>query len=56
MPGIRYSLIINGVPVVAAGTEIDLTTAEQLRMVLFKAAGADMRSRAGPPGGPAEGT
>jgi hypothetical protein len=32
--GIRDSLLINGVPVAAASAEIDLTTAEQLRMIL----------------------
>ena len=36
MPGIRYSLI-NGVAVVSASAEIDVTTAEQLRMVLLEA-------------------
>ena len=49
MPSIRYSLIINGVPV-AASAETDLTTAGRPRSF------ADPRSRAGQPGGPAEGT
>lgn len=39
MPGVRYPLMINGVPVVAAPAEIDFTTAEQLRAVLARAAG-----------------
>jgi anti-sigma B factor antagonist len=34
VPGIRHPLMINGVPVVTAPAEIDVTTAEQLRMVL----------------------
>jgi anti-sigma B factor antagonist len=38
MPGIRSPLMINGVPVVAAPAEIDVTTAEQLRSVLLRAA------------------
>ena len=38
MPGIRHPLIINRVPVVTAPAEIDVTTAEQLRMVLLDAA------------------
>ena len=37
MPGIRHPLMINGVPVVTAHAEIDVTTAEQLRVVLFDA-------------------
>ncbi len=37
MPGIRYSLIILGAPMAAASAEIDLITAEQLRMVLLEA-------------------
>ena len=37
MPGIRYPLMINGVAVVSAPAEIDVTTAEQLRTVLFDA-------------------
>jgi anti-sigma B factor antagonist len=37
MPGIRHPLMINGVPVVTASAEIDVTTAEQLRMVLLDA-------------------
>ena len=37
MPGIRYPLMINGVAVVSAPAEIDVTTAEQLRMVLLDA-------------------
>jgi anti-sigma B factor antagonist len=35
VPGVRYPLMINGVPVVAVPAEIDVTTAEQLRMVLL---------------------
>lgn len=38
MPGIRYPLMINGMPVVTAPEEIDVTTAEHLRAVLFHAA------------------
>jgi anti-anti-sigma factor len=38
MPGIRNPLMINGLPVVVAPAEIDVTTAEQLRMVLRRAA------------------
>jgi anti-sigma B factor antagonist len=38
---VRYlRTIINGVPVVAAPAEVDITTAEQLRAVLVAAAGA----------------
>jgi anti-sigma B factor antagonist len=36
MPGIRNPLMINGVPVVAAPAEIDVTTAGQLRTVLLR--------------------
>lgn len=36
MPGIKYPLI-NGVAVVTASAEIDIITAEQLRMVLLEA-------------------
>ena len=38
MPGVRYPLMINGVPVVTAPAEIDITIAEQLRVVLRSAA------------------
>jgi anti-sigma B factor antagonist len=38
VPGIRHPLMINGVPVVTAPEEIDITTAEQLRAVLLCAA------------------
>ena len=38
MPGIRHPLMINGVPVVTAPAEIDVTTAEQLRLVLLRPA------------------
>ena len=34
MPGIRHPLMINGVPVVTAPAEMDVNTAEQLRVVL----------------------
>ena len=37
MPGIRNPLIINDVPVVTTPAEIDVTTAEQLHMVLLRA-------------------
>jgi anti-sigma B factor antagonist len=37
VPGIRYPLMINGVAVVSAPAEIDVTTAGQLRMVLLDA-------------------
>ncbi len=41
MPEARYlRKMINGVPVVAAPAEIDITTAEQLGAVLLQAAGA----------------
>lgn len=44
MPDVRYLIkMINGVPVVAAPAEIDITTAEQLRAVLLTAAGAGIR-------------
>jgi len=36
--GIRSPLMINGVPVVAAPAEIDVTGAEQLRVVLLRSA------------------
>ncbi len=39
MPGIRSPLIVDGVPVIAAPAEIDVTTAEQLRAVLLDSAG-----------------
>jgi anti-sigma B factor antagonist len=35
VPGIRHPLMINGVPVVTAPAEIDVSTAEQLRAVLL---------------------
>ena len=38
MPGIRNPLMINGVPVVTAPAEIDITTAGQLRAVLLRSA------------------
>jgi anti-sigma B factor antagonist len=38
MPGIRTPLMINGLPVVTAQAEIDVTTAERLRMALLRAA------------------
>jgi anti-sigma B factor antagonist len=38
VPGIRNPLMINGVPVVTAPAEIDITTAEQLRVVLLRSA------------------
>ena len=38
MPGVRYPLMINGVPVVTAPAEIDITIAGQLRVVLHSAA------------------
>ena len=38
MPGIRHPLMVNGVPVVTAPAEIDVTTAEQLRTVLLHSA------------------
>ena len=38
MPGVRYPLI-NGVAVVAAPAEIDVATAEQLRLALLEADG-----------------
>jgi anti-sigma B factor antagonist len=38
VPGIRDPLMINGVPVVTAPAEIDITTAEQLRVVLLRSA------------------
>ena len=37
MPGNRYPLMINGVPVVEASEEIDICNAEQLRIVLLEA-------------------
>ena len=37
MPGIRCPVMINGVAVVSASAEIDVTTAEQLRTVLINA-------------------
>jgi anti-sigma B factor antagonist len=38
VPGIRNPLMINGVPVVTAPAEIDITTAGQLRAVLLRSA------------------
>jgi anti-sigma B factor antagonist len=38
VPGIRHPLIVNGVPVVTAPAELDVTTAEQLRTVLLHSA------------------
>jgi anti-sigma B factor antagonist len=38
VPGIRHPMMINGVPVVTAPAEIDVTTAEQLRTVLLHSA------------------
>jgi anti-sigma B factor antagonist len=38
MPGIRNPLIINGLSVVEGPAEIDLTTVEQLRTLLFDSA------------------
>ena len=38
MPGIRHPLMINGMPVVTAPAEIDVTNAEQLRAVLLHSA------------------
>jgi anti-sigma B factor antagonist len=35
VPGVRYPLMINRVPVVAVSAELDVTTAEQLRTVLL---------------------
>ncbi len=37
MPDNRYPLMINGVAVVSAPAEIDIATAEQLRLVLLEA-------------------
>ena len=37
MPGNRYPLMVNGVPVVEAPEEIDICNAEQLRIVLLEA-------------------
>jgi hypothetical protein len=45
--GIRNPMMINGVPLAVA--EIDLATAEQLRMVPSAAARADRRLRANEP-------
>jgi hypothetical protein len=40
MPGTRYPRkMINGVPVVSAPTEVDITNAEELRQVLLDASG-----------------
>ena len=38
VPGIRYPSMINGLPVVTAPAEIDVTTAEKLQTVLAEAA------------------
>jgi len=38
VPGIRYPSMISGLPVVTAPAEIDVITAEKLRMVLLEAA------------------
>ena len=38
MPGIRSPLMINGLPVVTAPAEIEVATAEHLRIVLLRAA------------------
>jgi anti-sigma B factor antagonist len=38
MPGVRHPLMINGVPVVTAPAELDVITAQQLRVVLHRAA------------------
>jgi anti-sigma B factor antagonist len=38
VPGIRHPLMINGVPVVTAPAEIDVTAADQLRTVLLHSA------------------
>jgi hypothetical protein len=48
MPGIRNPLMINGLPVVAAPAEIDVTAAEQLRMVLLRGAVECTSEEAGP--------
>lgn len=37
MPGTRYPLLINGLPVVSAPAEIDISTAGQLQTVLLEA-------------------
>jgi anti-sigma B factor antagonist len=37
VPGIRYPAMINGLPVVSAPVEIDVTTAEKLRLILREA-------------------
>ena len=39
MSGIRHPLVINGVLVVATPAEVDVITAEQLRVVLLRTAG-----------------
>lgn len=38
MPGLRYPMMINGVPVVSAPADIDVITAERLRTVLLETA------------------
>ena len=38
MPGAGYLTVINGVPVVRTPAEVDITTADQLRVVLLAAA------------------
>lgn len=37
MPGIRFPVIVNGTPVVAAPAEIDISNAEQLVMAVLRA-------------------
>jgi len=51
VPDHRYTLMINGVPVVEASEEVDICNAEQLRIVLLEASTrATLRplTRAGP--------
>jgi anti-sigma B factor antagonist len=38
VPGIRSALMVNGLPVVATPADIDVTSAEQLHMVLLRTA------------------
>jgi anti-sigma B factor antagonist len=38
VPGLKYPLMINGLPVVSAPPDIDVITAERLRRVLLEAA------------------
>ena len=35
MPGVRFPVMINGIPVVTAPAEIDITAADQLQAILF---------------------